>query len=211
MTGDRNKEAADPAAALLDVDRASYELRRGRLVLIKDAAGQAVLVVSAETATAASIERMSALTGVDPDLAITHNRAKTLKVRLYTDDIVLVPFPSRMTAELARSIADPTSDLAHPLRGPFKAKRDPVSTASVAAVQLAKIARLLPSVVLSAVPAEKAKNLADKTIAMVNADDVLSYELGTAGELRQVTAARVPMEYAENTRILAFRSPSTLR
>ena len=207
MTGDKKNAAADPVAALLDVDRAAYELRRGRLVLIDDEAGQSVLAVSAEAATAASIERLSALAGVEPDLAITHNRAKTLKVRLYTDDIVLVPFPSRLTADMARSIADPTSDLAHPLRGPFKAKREPISTASVAAVQLAKIARLLPSVVLVTVPPKKLKNLGDKTIAAVGAADILAYELGTAGELRQVTAARVPLEDAEDARILAFRSP----
>jgi GTP cyclohydrolase II len=206
MTGDTKKAATDSVAALLDVDRAAYELRRGRLVLIKDAAGPSVLAVSAEMATADSIERLAALTGVEPELAITHNRAKTLKVRLYTDDIVVVPFPSRLTADLARSIADPTSDLAHPLRGPFKAKREAVSTASVAAVQLAKVARLLPSAVLATVPPAK-KKLADATIATVHATDVLSYELGTAGELRQVTAARVPLEYAENARILAFRSP----
>ena len=51
MTGDRKKAAADPVAALLDVDRAAYELRRGRLVLIGDEARQSVLAVSAETAT----------------------------------------------------------------------------------------------------------------------------------------------------------------
>jgi len=207
MTGDKKKAAADPVAALLDVDRAAYELRRGRLVMIGDEAGQSVLAVSAEAATAASIERLSALAGVEPDLAITHNRAKTLKVPLYTDDIVLVPFPSRLTADMARSIVDPTSDLAHPLRGPFKAKRDPVSTASVAAVQLAKIARLLPSVVLATVPPKKLKNLGDKTVATVGAEDILAYELGTAGELQQVTAARVPLEDTEDARILAFRSP----
>lgn len=207
MTGDRKHAAADPVAALLDVDRAAYEMRRGRPVLVTDQADQSVLAVSAETATAAAIERLCNLTGIEPDLAITHNRAVTLKARLYTDDIVLVPFPSRVTAELARSIADPTSDLAQPLRGPFKAKRDPVSTASVAAVQLAKVARLLPSVVLAALPNEKAKDIRDKAIATVGAEDVLSYELGTAGELRQVTAARVPLEDAEDARILAFRSP----
>ncbi|MDA0653019.1 MAG: GTP cyclohydrolase II [Proteobacteria bacterium] len=207
MTGDRKKAAADPVAALLDVDRAVYEMRRGRLVLVSDDAGQSVLAVSAEAATEDSIARLFFLAGVEPDLAITHNRAKILKVPLYTDDIVLLPFPRRLAANMARSIADPTSDLAHPLRGPFRAKRDPVSTASVAAVQLAKVARLLPSVVLVTVPPAKMKNLGDSKIATVGAADVLSYELGTAGALRQVTAARVPLEDAEDARILAFRSP----
>ena len=207
MTGDRKKAAAGPVAALLDVDRAAYELRRGRLVLVFDEGGQSVLALSPEAASAETIGRLTGLAGVEPDLAITHHRARTLKLPLYTDDIVLIPLPTRLTADLARSIADPTSGLAHPLRGPFKVRRDSVSTASVAAVQLAKIARLLPSVLLAPVPPEKAKSPGDRTIARVAAADILSYELATAGALRQVTAARVPLEDAEDARVLAFRSP----
>lgn len=207
MTGDRKKAAADPVAALLAVDRAAHELRRGRLVVVHDEGGRAVVAVSAETATGDTIERLAALAGREPDLAITHNRARTLKIPLYTDDIVLVAFPAGPAAEMARSIADPTSDLAHPLRGPFKARRDPVPVAGVAAVQLAKIARLLPSVVLAPLPAAKVKKPGDGTIATVGAADILSYELENAGALRQVTAARVPLEDVEDARILAFRSP----
>ena len=44
-------------------------------------------------------------------------------------------------------------------------------------------------------------------IASIRASDVMSYEMDTAGTLRQVTAARVPLENAENTRILTYRSP----
>jgi GTP cyclohydrolase II len=77
----------------------------------------------------------------------------------------------------------------------------------VAAVQLAKIARLLPSVIL--VDHERGQDvaLAEDGIATINASDVISYEMDTAGTLRQVTAARVPLEDAENSRILSFRSP----
>jgi len=207
MTGDRKKAAADPVAALLAVDRAAHELRRGRLVLVKDDAGKSVLALAAENATEDAIKRLSELAGIEPDLAITHNRARTLKVPLYTDDIVLLPFPSRLAADMARSIADPTSDLANPLRGPFKAKRASVSAASVAAVQLAKVARLLPSVVLASIGPQAAKKLNGGSIAAVAAADILAYELGSAGALRQVTAARVPLEDAEDARILAFRSP----
>ena len=207
MSGASKESAPDPALPLLSVDRASFEFRRGRPVLIADDGGKALLAVAAELATESAIERMSTLAGVKPDLAITHHRARTLKIPLYTDDIVLVPFPSWLTAEMARSTADPTTDLANPLRGPFRAKREKVTDASIAAVQLAKIARLLPAVILVPLDEASVATLAAESIAAVRAADVMNYELGSAGALRQVTAARVPLEDAEDARILAFRSP----
>jgi GTP cyclohydrolase II len=204
MTGARKDTATAEGASLLAVDRAAYELRRGRPVCVSDDAGAAVIAVSAELATETVIERLSALAGVKPDLAITHHRARTLKVQLYTEDIVLMPFPSWLTADMARSVADPTSDLTNPLRGPFTAKRDPVPESGVAAVQLAKIARLLPAVLLVAV--EKKNKLKNEDIIRVCAAHVMSYELESAASLKQVTAAKVPLEDAEDARILAFRS-----
>jgi GTP cyclohydrolase II len=200
-----SKESA--ASALLSVDRASFEFRRGRPVLITDDGGTALAAVAAELVTEAAIERLSTLSGVKPDLAITHHRARTLKIPLYTDDVVLVPFPSWLTAGMARGTADPTTDLANPMRGPFRPKREPVTDASVAAVQLAKIARLLPAAILARLDENAAARIPGENIAMVRAADIMNYELGTAGALRQVTAARVPLEGAEDTRILTFRSP----
>ncbi len=204
MTETRNDTADHSDASLLSVDRGVYEFRRGRPVCVTDESGNMVVAVSAELATENSIETLSALSGVKPDLAITHHRARTLKVALYTEDIVLMPFPSWLTADMARSVADPTSDLANPMRGPFKAKRDPVTGASLAAVQLAKIARLLPAVLL--VPVAKKKSLSKADMARVDAEHVMAYELESAGSLKQVTAAKVPLEDAEDARILAFRS-----
>ena len=205
MKGDKELVATEPVAALINVDRAAYELRRGRLARIVDESGNTVLAVGAEMVTEATISQLTAIGGVTPDVAITHHRAKTLKVRLYTEDIVLVPLKSWLTADMARSVADPTSDLSHPLRGPFTAKRDPVTAASIAAVQLAKIARLLPAVVLVPLPEEDKNHT--YSIVSANAQDIMEYELANGGTLRQVTAARVPLEDAEDTQILAFRSP----
>ncbi len=207
MSEASKEPAAGPVAPLLAVDRASFEFRRGRPVVITDGNETTLVAVAAELVTEATIERLSALAGVKPDLAITHHRARTLKIPLYTNDIVLVPFPSWLTAEMARSTADPTTDLAHPMRGPFRPKREPVGPAGVAAVQLAKIARLLPAALLVTLSQEAKGRLAGDDMTSVRATDIMNYELGTAGALRQVTAARVPLEDAENTRILAFRSP----
>ena len=80
-----------------------------------------------------------------------------------------------------------------------------MTAASIAAVQLAKIARLLPAVVLVPLPEED--KFYTNSIVSANALDIMEYELANGGTLRQVTAARVPLEDAEDTQILAFRSP----
>jgi GTP cyclohydrolase II len=205
MTQDQYDPDPGTRDRLVAVDRASFELRRGRLVLVTDPGGGDMLAGAAELAGEPMIERLRALAGRAPDLALTHHRARTLKIRLYTDDVVLVPFPSWLTAGTARSLADPTTDLDYPLRGPFVARREPVTAAAVAAVRLAKIARLLPSVVV--LPAPAGFDAAAEGIAAVAAADALDYEIDAAGALRQVTAARVPLADAENARLLAFRSP----
>jgi GTP cyclohydrolase II len=208
MTAIENTSSnAAMAAAMLAVDRAAHDFRRGRAILIRDDAGSAVLAVAAEMGTDQAIARLTELGGGEPAIAITHHRARTLKVRLYTDEIVLIPFKLWRTADAARTIADPTTDLANPLRGPYTADRDPVSAASIAAVQLAKIARLLPSAILVPCDGSNDELIAEDGIASIKAGDVMSYEMDTAGTLRQVTAARVPLENAENTRILTYRSP----
>ena len=78
MSGARKDPAAQPVAPLLAVDRAAFEFRRGRPVHIIDDKGVEVVAISAELVTEASIDRLSTLAGVKPDLAITHHRARTL-------------------------------------------------------------------------------------------------------------------------------------
>jgi len=202
-----NDLSAPPVAAMLACDRAAHEFRRGRIVHVTEDDGPGVLAVASEMITAQVLESLQTLSGDDPDIALTHHRARTLKVRLYTDDVVLVPFSAWRDAATARTLGDPTQDLANPLRGPYTARRGPVSEAMIAAVQLAKVGRLLPTVVLVSAETADASALAALGIAIVPAAAVMDYEMDTAGTLRQVTAARVPLEDAEDARILAFRSP----
>ncbi len=209
MTENRTTRDNQGSARLVAVDRAAHDLRRGRPVLVEDADG-GVLVVAAELATEEALERLKALTGARPDLAITHHRARTLKVRLYTEEGVLVPYPSWLTAADARSLSDPQDDLSFPLRGPFDARRTPVTAANLAAVQLAKIARLLPAVMTAPAPPPGGAtgfDAARDAMLRVSAAAVIDYEIEAAASLVRVTAARVPLAGAENTRVIAFRSP----
>jgi len=191
---------------LINADRATFEMRRGRPICLTTNDEKAFLVVPTETVTERALVFLKKVSDREPDLALTHHRARTLKVRLYTDEIVLVPFPAWHTAETARSLADPTTDLDNPLRGPFTAKRDELTEGAVAAVSLAKSARLLPSVVIVEIDHKKSAEIQEKGTLIVSSKDALNYETGSSASLNQIAAADVPLENAENTRILAFRS-----
>ncbi len=192
---------------LAAVDRAAGDLRRGLPVILAETGETGgVFAFAAEFVSASRLEALRGVAGREPDLAITHNRAATLKIRLYTPDVVRIPVPGWLSIEALASLADPAADLAQPLRGPFEARRDPVPAGVVAALRLAKIARLLPAAVAvevddieAAVGAEKANLL------RVPPSAVMSYDVAASHRLERVTAANVPLEGAETTRIFAFR------
>ena len=89
------------------------------------------------------------------------------------------------------------------MRGPFVAEREDVEESVAGGVKLAKIARILPSTLSSLVPAIKIGTHPD--IVAVNAADISNYDIRAASALKRVTAAKVPLEGAENARIVAFR------
>ncbi|MDE0060303.1 MAG: GTP cyclohydrolase II [Defluviicoccus sp.] len=188
------------------VDRAAGDLRRGLpVVLAEPGEAGGIVAFAAEFVSASRLDALRRLGG-EPDLAITHNRAATLKIRLYTPDVVRIPVPGWLSMEALASLADPATDLALPLRGPFEARRDPVPPGFVAAIRLAKIARLLPAAVAveaadlaAALGAEKADLL------RVGPSAVMSYDVAAAQRLERVTGASVPLDGAEATRIFAFR------
>ena len=82
----------DPAApaAMLAVDRAAHDFRRGRPVSICDEMGNSIIALASEVSTDQVITRLSEISGTEPSIAITHHRARTVKVRLYTEEIILI-------------------------------------------------------------------------------------------------------------------------
>ncbi len=213
MSDNGSDEKSEPSAdgltpsPLVAVERAANDLRAGLPAIVDDGAAGA-LVFAAELATAEKLATLARWTGAAPDLALTHNRAATLKIRLYTPEIVLVPIAGHITPEIVRSLADPELDLAQPLRGPFDARRDAVAPANLAAVRLAKIARLLPAVVTAPLPkASSSKEFAAvrERLSAVDAATDMAYDTEAAIRLERVTSARVPLAGAEDARIHAFR------
>ena len=189
---------------LAGVERAAYELRSGRAVFVVDGTDAAALVLATEMATS---ERIAALKetggGAMPHVVLTHYRAETLKIRLYTPDVVRIPYPDWLTVEQIQQLADPQYDLADPMRGPFNAERGDVPDAVASSAKLAKLARILPSVLAVPVPAIRVG--AHPDIIAVSSNGIDGYDLRAAGGLRRVTAANVPLAGAENAKIVAFR------
>ena len=77
------------------------------------------------------------------------------------------------------------------------------------AIELAKLSRLLPAVVLGPLsrdPNNKRRDWArEQDLIYVDATDILAYEDTASRNLQQVAQAHVPLEGAENARILAWR------
>ena len=106
--------------------------------------------------------------------------------------------PALLDPVVLRGLADPLAELA--LQQPPQPLRDTPPLAG-AALALAKIARLLPAVV--AAPARDAPELG---LLAVGAADVLAYPTSTAGSLRPVAEAAVPLDGAPDARLVAFRA-----
>ena len=182
-------KAAPKAATLTAVARAAEAFRRGEAVLIRSPGGDG-LARAVETLRA----RPEGL------LLLTHARAATLKIRRYTKDIVALEPDKDARADDLRAIADPTADLLHPLKGPFAALRQALPESFAASVQLAKLAGLLPATVT------RRARKSDKASVTLNAADIFSYDQAVIDSLALVTRAKVPLEGAKNTELIAFRS-----
>jgi GTP cyclohydrolase II len=193
-------------ASALAVDRAAAELRRGLPVIIFPARGKASLIAAAELASAPLIAAMAKWTGRAAHAVLTHHRAKTLRIRLYTEDVVVVPLPKDDAVRAAQTLADPTRDMRNPMMGPWQAERAPLSGAAKAGVKLAKIAELLPAVLEAAVDAKTAARIVarEKLIAL-KVDDIARHDAQASTIMTTVARARLPLANAEETRVLAFR------
>lgn len=192
-----------PAAA---IDRGAVELRRGLPVVVRPSKGAPSLIASAELASEALIAALRAWAKAEPHVLLTHHRAATLRIRLYTDDIVAVKLPREDAARAAQVLADPTRDLRDPMMGPWAALRQPLSPNAAAGVKLAKVAGLLPAVIEVPVTAATVAALAKREdLVSVAADAIARHEATADVALSTVARARLPLAGAEETRVLAFR------
>jgi len=213
-----NRNASTPelrAAAAIAVDRATTEFRRGQPILILAAQG-ACLAAAAETVAVVSLRR---LRQAGPALLVlTGRRAGVLGLGSIQSAAATGPvaqderpflanLPAGADAEAVLRLADPTAvTAALPPAAPPPHFPQELATASI---HLAKLARLLPAAVVARLPERNAGELlrmaASEGMLAVSASDVAAYETAAAISLAPVGEARVPLEGAEDARIVAFR------
>ena len=199
--------AFDPASEnmrLRSVHRAIAELRRGTPVLLTGETP--LLLLAAETASAATLNELTGLAAGRPVLLLAPMRAAAVLQRPMPQNapVVALSLSERLLApEALLSLADPTVEQLLP--------DQPVPTALPAqasgALALVKLARLLPAV-LAAPAGQAALNAAESLqLLAVDTADVLAYPNASALGLRPVAEAEVPLRSSEHTRIVAFRAP----
>ena len=188
------KRGAQARSAVAAVTEAAIAFREGLPVAIRGKDGTS-LTYALETLAADSLADV--MGGV---LLLTHARARTLKIRLYTSEVVALPIDSDATPEQLLAIADPTIDLAEPMKGPFTPLREALPEAFAASIKLAKLSGLLPAT------AAKRVSEAPPDVLAISTKDIREYETQSVETLALVTRARVPLEGAENTELVAFRA-----
>jgi GTP cyclohydrolase II len=179
------------------VARALDALRHGWAVRVSGETGSLVLL-PAETGFA------------EPGLAARHllisaARAVTLKLANQREAAVpeapvLIRGADPFTLGDARGLADPALDLTYPLRGPFRAEHLDARDAAEAAMELARLAGILPAFMV--VP--DAVGAAEVTVA-----DLAAWK--DPANLTIQARARLPVSVCDHAEIVAFRARDDLR
>ena len=193
------------SSVLVIVDRAVAELRRGLPIRLRATDGRSVLALAAEMATDEALGRLADLTGSTLSLVLTGRRATVLGLLGQTSaTAVALTSDAPFSAVQAVGLADPLADPAAAASLNLQVMADPAAVWGVdtadGAVALAKLARLLPAMVVAALPDGRVADVLEVSVA-----DVLAYQQTAARTLTQVAEARVPLVDAEDTRIIAFR------
>ncbi|HEX5318906.1 MAG TPA: GTP cyclohydrolase II [Stellaceae bacterium] len=184
------------------LDDAITLFRRGEPVLL----GGSVLAIAGELASEHNLARLRQLSARRLGVVLTGRRAVALGIapKDAMAGAVSIAIAADLSAAVIRNLADPAASLGvePPGLGP---KLWPANAASVAAVTLAKLAALLPAaVVLPLAPAEAALARRRPDLAKVDVGAVMQRHAAMTG-LTLVTEARVPLEGAEDARLIAFR------
>lgn len=189
---------------LTSVERAAGDLRRGGIIVVTDGK-KAHLVTSAELIVDQKIKQLKTLSNEDPLVGLTYNRANILKISPRSGDVALVKISAHMNSGVISSMADPADDLMQIMRGPFSVAEENPTAIHDAGIKMCKIARLLPAAVFTVV-LENSKQLIEQyDFLSVTVDEVLNYTVNDALSLNIVTSAKVPLEGAEQTTMVAFR------
>ncbi|MCF6444784.1 GTP cyclohydrolase II [Nereida sp. MMG025] len=177
------------------VTRSRADLRSGLPVVV--VGEQAWFVFAAETIDPDRLKTLYSF-AEQASLVVTDKRAQTLKAQVYDGDIARLVLPKECSLRWVHAVADPASDLANPMKGPFKSQRGGSVSTHRAAIRLVKSARLLPAVVMAPVDHHDTSGL---TVLPAEAMP----EATKSAHYRDVISAALPMAVSSNGRVHVFR------
>jgi GTP cyclohydrolase II len=214
------------ATSQATVERCLAELRRGGAIALIDG-DEALLAIAAETLDEAQLAWLGSAAGESEiRVLLTAERATRLGLAPAAGSAICV---CRLTANLSAEalktavihhLADPTGD-----GGLSSAARDKTGVVGggvvsgialdgesnglpqnlqQGAIDLAKTARLLPAMVVAKLPPQAVAYWVAAPFTLARGD-LAAHRRQLASELRRVGSARVPLEAAEATEIIAFR------
>ena len=203
---------AKTAAYRATVERCLAELRRGGAIGLTRGSAAASLALAAEMVEEASLAALQSAASLAKNggalrLVLTVERASDLGLMpAGGSGLAIVRLPAEIGAEAVRQLADPTAEKDEtPALGISLADDLPMPLAE-AAIDLAKAARLLPAALMIALPADHdaLTQWVDETFTL-DCTGLAAHQRALAGSLKRVGSARVPLEGAEETEIIAFR------
>ncbi len=139
-------------------------------------------------------------------MLISSARAATLKLANQREAAephapVLICGAEPFDLAAARALADPALDLRYPMKGPFRAEVLIQPEAAAAAMELARLAGILPAFLVDPAPAGEAQ--------LVSASDLAAWK--DIAQLSIAARAHLPVAACETAEIIAFRSADDLR
>ncbi|MEC8641676.1 MAG: GTP cyclohydrolase II [Pseudomonadota bacterium] len=193
----------------LKTDRASRELRRGGLVLLRLSNGAACLLQAAELASDATRDEMQRLAGSGAVLILTETRMDSLGRQLEAE-FCGASLPAHnlghdrigqlAVEQPADGMLDGVSSLVGERRG---------SLADYA-TRLLRIAKLLPAALVTRLPTRDAgfqqRLHEDNNLIVINDRDIDGYMDAAAQSLSITARARVPLRVAPEAEVVMFRA-----
>ncbi|POR56638.1 GTP cyclohydrolase II RibA [Bosea psychrotolerans] len=184
--------------SLVAVDRAISEFRAGRPVLLR-AGEHLALALSAELADAVLVQRLDELAKGHAHLVLSAARLRRLGAKGRGETGVLA---------MPRIDLDRVETLALKTDGKVDAPVAPTSEVDNVALELARLALVLPAVILVPVSAEA---VSGEPLIEVSIEAVNAYRAAQAASLTIVGRAPVPLEGAPDTEFVVFRGGEGLR
>lgn len=188
---------ASEAFGQIQVERAVAEFRSGRPVCI-EGSKTAILALSVEAVDPAMAARLDALAAGRARLVIPAPRLRRLGLDRQDGGVIALP-----QIDLRR-IAALSVDVDSRVDAPVAA----LSRLDTSALELARIALVLPAVVVVPIDASDAPQLNVVTVA---AEAIAMFRAEEAGDLKIVARAPVPLEGAPDSEFVIFRGGEGMR